>query len=450
MVHDVAKAPVPAHQPSTQEAREDWAQYYDKITEMDATAGRYLAELDAAGLTDSTMVMYFGDHGAGLPRSKRFPYNSGLQVPLIVYVPAKFRQLGPPESAKGGSVSDRLVSFVDLAPTLLSLAGVRAPEWMQGHAFMGPFSTPAPEFLFGFRGRMDERYDLVRSVRDQRYVYLRNFMPHRPHGQYVAYLFQTPSMAAWKRLYDSGKLQPPHAYFWEPKASEELYDLQNDPQETRNLATLAAHREILERMRSALDRHERDTRDVGFLPEYELHRYPDTTVYERRLDPARYDFERIYAAAQRATDRSVDYAQVRSSLADANPIVRYWAATGALVRGKAAVGTAVADLEKLLSDPEPGPRLVAAEALGRFGPAQFRDRAIAILVRDASPAAWPALPPASALYAAQLSLYTLNQFTGLSQDVEAQVAQLPKPWDVVPVLEMRRSATRLAATNAPI
>ena len=424
-IHDVAKAPVPAHQPSTQEAREDWAQYYDKITEMDATAGRLLADLDAAGLADSTIVMYFGDHGAGLPRSKRFPYNSGLQVPLIVYVPAAFRNLAPPEVAKGGSVSDRLVSFVDLPPTLLSLAGVRPPDWMQGHAFMGPFTTPAPEFLFGFRGRMDERYDLVRSVRDRRYVYLRNFMPQRPAGQHVAYLFQTPSTVAWKRKYDAGELQPPHTDFWEPKATEELYDLQEDPHEARNLAASAAHRDALQRMRTALDRHLRDTRDVGFLPEYEFHRYPETTMYERRLDPARYDFERIYAAALRATDRRVDYAQVRSGLSDSNPIVRYWSAIGAVVRGKAVVASAATDLERLLNDPEPGPRLVAAEALGRLGPAQYRDRAIAILVRDGDPAAWPALPPASALYAAQLSLYTLNQFTGLSLDVKAQVAKLP-------------------------
>jgi hypothetical protein len=178
-------------------------------------------------------------------------------------------------------------------------------------------------------------------------------------------------------------------------------------------------------MRGALDRHMRDTRDVGLLPEYEFHRDPHTTVYERRLDPARYDFDRIYAAARQATDRSVGYATIKSSLSDRNPVVRYWAATGAIVRGSEAAMSAQADLEKLLTDPEPGPRFAAAEALGRFGPAEFRDRAISLLVRDADPAAWPTLPPTAAMFAAQLSLYTLNQFTGLSDAVKAEVAKLP-------------------------
>jgi hypothetical protein len=127
----------------------------------------------------------------------------------------------------------------------------------------------------------------------------------------------------------------------------------------------------------------------------------------------------------RATDRSVAYTAVRPGLSDANPIVRYWAAIGAVVRGRDAVTSAQSDLEKLLSDPEPGPRFAAAEALGRFGPAAFRDRAISILVRDADPAAWSALPTSAAILAAQLSLYTLNQFTDLSQAVRDQVAALP-------------------------
>jgi uncharacterized sulfatase len=290
---------------------------------------------------------------------------------------------------------------------------------------MGPFTAPAPEFMFGFRGRADERYDLVRSVRDQRYVYLRNFMPHRPHGQHITYLFQTPTTAAWKRMYDAGHLKPPHTYFFEPKATEELYDLQEDRDETRNLAGSAAHRGVLDRMRTALDRHMKDMRDVGLLPEYELHRMPNTTVYERRLNPAQYDFDRIYSMAMRASDRSAAYSAIRRGLSDPNPIVRYWAATGAVIRGGEAVMTARADLEKLLADPEPGPRFAAAEALGRFGPAEFRDRAISLLVRDADPAAWSSLPPTAAVFAAQLSLYTLNQFTGLSQAVKDQVAALP-------------------------
>jgi uncharacterized sulfatase len=296
---------------------------------------------------------------------------------------------------------------------------------MQGQAFMGPFTTPEPEFVFGFRGRMDERYDLTRSVRDHRYVYLRNYMPHRPYGQHVAYLFQTPTTAVWKRMYDNGELKPPQTAFWEPKPSEELYDLEEDRFETRNLAGSTAHREVLARLRGALDAHERATRDVGFLPEYEFHRDRTSTVFEWRRDQARYDFDSVYAAARAATDRSVAFASVRPGLSDANPVVRYWAAIGALVRGAEAVSTAVGDLEKLLDDSEPGPRIVAAEALGRFGPPAFRERAIALLVQAANPASWPRLNETAAASAAQLALYTLNQLTGLSDSVKAQVAALP-------------------------
>jgi uncharacterized sulfatase len=414
--HDVEKAPVPPYQPNVKETREDWAQYYDKLSEMDATLGQRLAELQAAGLADDTIVMHFGDHGAGIARSKRFPYNSGLQVGVVVYVPPRFRHLAPPEASQPGSESSRLISFVDFAPTMLSLAGVKPPDWMQGRAFLGQHTVPAPEYLFGFRGRMDERYDLTRSVRDDRYVYLRNYMPHRPYGQHVEYMFQTPTTQVWKRMFDEGKLDAVQAAFWQPKPTEELYDLQDDRWETRNLAASSAHADVLRRLRQALDRHTREVRDVGFLPEYELHRGSDTP-YERARDARRYDFDRIYAVAQQATDRDVPHAALQAALGDSNPIVRYWAALGMVVRGKEAVAAVQPALEKLLDDPEPGPRIVAAEALGRFGPASLRPRVMTVLLRDAN-------APVAGGYVAHLALYTLNQFTDLTADEKAQIAQL--------------------------
>jgi arylsulfatase A-like enzyme len=418
-VHDIEKVAVPPYMPDIKETREDWAQYYDQLTEMDSLFGQRLAELEAAGLADDTIVMAFGDHGAGMPRSKRFPYNSGLQVPLIVYIPPKFRSLGPPEASRPGSESIRLVSFVDLAPTLLSLAGVKPPAWMQGKAFLGPHTTPAPEFVFGFRGRMDERYDLMRSVRDQRYVYIRNYMPHRPYGQHVDYMFETPTTAAWKRLYDEGKLKPPQTYFWESKPTEELYDLQADKWEVNNLAASASHHTALERLRRALDAHEREVRDIGFAPEYELHRDEDRiSAYERAHDPATYDFEHVYAMAQLASDRAVPLAKIRPGLKDKDPIVRYWAATGVLIRGKDAVAATSAELEALAADSEPGPQIVAAETLARFGPANLRERALnALLTRaDAS---------RNHEYVAMFALYSLNQVPDLPESVKQGVKTLP-------------------------
>jgi uncharacterized sulfatase len=262
---------------------------------------------------------------------------------------------------------------------------------------------------------MDERYDLTRVVRDRRYIYLRNYMPHRPYGQHVAYLFQTPTTIAWKRMYDEGLLPSLQAAFWQPKPSEELYDLEDDPYETRNLAASPAHAAHLKRLRAALDAHAREVRDVGFLPEYELQREGAAPAYERGHDPKQYDFDRVYAAAQRASDRAVGIEQIRPGLTDANPIVRYWAAMGVVIRGREAVTAAHAELARLLADPEPGPRIEAAEALGRFGTPEDRTRAIEALLDAAR----------GPVYVGQLALYTLNQLEHLPQDVLAKVAALP-------------------------
>ncbi len=192
LVHDPAEAPLPAYHPDTPEVRHDWAQYYDKVTEMDGKVGKVLKELEKDGLADETIIFYYGDHGSGMPRSKRWPYNSGLNVPMIVSVPERFRNLAPKEYVQGGK-SDRLIGFVDLAPTVLSVAGIEPPNYMQGHAFMGKYETAEQPYNHGFRGRMDERYDMLRTVRDKRYVYIRNYMPHKIYGQYLAYMFKTPT-----------------------------------------------------------------------------------------------------------------------------------------------------------------------------------------------------------------------------------------------------------------
>ena len=175
------------------------------LASMDAQVGKRLKELADAGLAADTIVFFYADHGSGMPRSKRCAYDSGLHVPLIIYVPEKFRHLAPEEYAPGGK-TDRLAGFVDLAPTVLSVADIAPPEYMQGRAFMGRYEMQPREYIYGFRGRMDERYDMVRSVRDERYVYVRNYMPHLPCGQFVEYMFRTPTTRVWKQIHDAGKL----------------------------------------------------------------------------------------------------------------------------------------------------------------------------------------------------------------------------------------------------
>ena len=415
-VHDPATVRVPAAMPDIPEVRADWAAYHDNMTAMDGIAGRLLAELDAAGVADDTIVFYYGDNGPGLPRNKRFVYDAGLHVPLIVHVPERFKHLAP-QGYRPGGASDRLLGFVDLAPTVLSLAGLPVPAHLQGRTFMGPAATPAAPFVFGTRARMDERYDLQRAVRDQRYVYIRNYMPHRAYGQYLAYSALMPSWRAWKRLYEAGRLSPPQSAYWEAKPAEELYDLEADADEVTNLAAQPAHRPALERLRAALDAHIGDVRDLGFLPEYMLHRVP--VAYEYGHDPAQYDLEAIRTMADRATDAAVPLAPVRAGLTSPDPTVRYWAAVGMVVRGQDAVAATAADLERMLTDESPGARIAAAEALGRYGSAAARARAIDTLV---------ALSDASAHeeYVALLALNGLVHVPGLPAEVRAAVAALPK------------------------
>ena len=368
LVHDPAKAPIPAYHPDTPEVRHDWAQYYDNITTLDGQIAQRFKELEDAGLTEDTIVFFYGDHGSGMPRSKRWSYNSGLQVPLIIHVPAKWRHLAPKDYQPGGQ-TDRLVNFADLAPTLCSLAGIRPPKWMQGHAFMGRFEAPLQPFNYGFRGRMDERYDLVRSVTDGRYVYIRNYMPHLIYGQYLNYMFQTPTTQVWKKLYVERKLRPPQTFFWERKPPEELYDLQNDHNEVRNLAGSTQHLKILKKLRKANREHLLRIRDVGFLPEAEMHRRSKgSTPYDLGHDTASFPLKHVLATAELASSfKPKALPRLKRALAHADSGVRYWGALGILMRGKDAVTASRPELERAMGDDSPSVRIVAAQALGQFG-----------------------------------------------------------------------------------
>jgi len=417
--HDPAQAPLPAYHPDTPEVRHDWAQYYDKVSAMDAQAGERLQELAEAGLAEDTIIFFYGDHGSGMPRSKRWPYDSGLHVPLIVHVPDKFRDLAPQDYRPGGA-TDRLVAFVDLAPTLLSLTGVQPPEWMQGHAFLGRYAAAPQKYLFGFRGRMDERYDMVRSVRNQRYIYVRNYMPHLIYGQYVGYMFQTPTTQVWKSLYDQGKLSPPQTYFWEPKPSEELYDLQSDPDEVRNLVGSPEHQAVLDELRQAHCEHVLAIRDAGFLSEAEAHRRAgETSIYELGHDAQRYPLEKILEMAQRATLREPQALDdLRAGLKDADSGVRYWAAIGVLVRGPNAVAELRGDVRAALQDSSPTVRIIAARALGEYGNAEDLPLALDVLRETAA-------PQANGAYASILSLNAIDALGDKAATLRDMLQTLP-------------------------
>jgi uncharacterized sulfatase len=229
---------------------------------------------------------------------------------------------------------------------------------------------------------MDERYDLQRTVRDERHVYIRNYMPHNIYGQHIAYMFQTPTTQVWKRLHDEGTLTPEQENFWNTKAPEELYDLQSDPDEVHNLATDPQHRDILEHMNKAQTDLVLRIRDVGFLPEGEIHSRSDgESPYDMARDGDRYPLDRILKSAVNASFLSPEgLSSSQAALHDSDSAVRYWGAMGVLMRGRDGVAEARRELQAALKDESPYVRIVAAEALGRFGTAVDAEEALAVLV----------------------------------------------------------------------
>lgn len=381
-IHDPEKVSIPPYHPDTPESRQDWAQYYDKVTEMDQQVGQVLGQLKQDGLADSTIVFYYGDHGSGMPRSKRWLYQSGLHVPLIVHVPERYRELVG-KHYQPQSRSTRLVSFVDLVPTMLSIMGSRPPAHLQGKAFLGKFAEEDPEYVYGFRDRMDERYDMSRAVRDQRFHYIRNFMPHRPQGTYLNYMFQTPTTQAWHRLFEEGKLTEAQSAFFKSKPVEELYDIQNDPYEIHNLAAAPEHAQTLDRMRKALQTWMVDIRDLGLLPEGE--------VLSRASGTAPYSFARQTETGVN-TDQLMKIAEIASSTRSLDGLLsqkmptdsaaRYWIATGLLVRAQAGSerDACVKAARSMAGDPSPYVRATVNEILARFGAPTDRGPAIHALV----------------------------------------------------------------------
>ena len=264
--HDPAKANVPPYYPDTKIVRGDLAQYADVVTLMDKQVGQILAELKADGLIENTIVFFWGDHGRGLCRGKRWIYDSGTLIPLIIHVPDKYRLFAG--SSKPGSINGELISSVDFGPTVLSLAGVQIPKHINGKAFMGPQKTPEREYVFAARDRMDEAYDCIRTVRDKRYRYIRNFMPHLTYAQDIDYMNQMPSMKQMRQLNDEGKLTGAQKqYFRTEKPIEELFDTKTDPHEINNIAADPANKKIIRNMRKELYKWMRDIGDVGLIPE---------------------------------------------------------------------------------------------------------------------------------------------------------------------------------------
>jgi len=391
--HDPAKVHLPPYLPDTPLIRKDWARYLDLITMMDkAWIPRLLHQLKEDGLADNTIIFFFSDHGVGLPRSKQFVYDSGMQVPLIIYFPPKWRHLapGPP-----GSTVDRLVSFVDFGPTVLSLAGVPIPKHMQGKPFLGPQATAPRRYVFGIRDRMDERYDMTRTVRSDHFKYHRHYMPYLPHFPWLDYMEKLNTSKELRRLKREGKLTDGPAFFMaDTKPIEELYDIRRDPYELHNLAGDPAYRHELERLRRVHRQWVLRTVDTGFIPEQLLRDYARGSSEYEYARSGRYNLRRIAETAWLMEKGVAARDELIHRLDDPDPVVRFWAANGLSYLGRAAQ-SADSALKQHLSDSCAEVRVAVAQALCRIGRVDLGLPALIKALDDDSP--WVRLEAANAI-----------------------------------------------------
>ena len=270
---DPARVTIPSYYPDHPTTRRDWAQYLNTAMALDRKVGIVLRKLEEDGLADNTIVIFFGDHGRAMVRGKQWCYDSGLHVPLIIRWPTG---LATPAQYRPGSVNDQLISAIDLSATTLALAGVARPATMQGRVFLGPQADPPREYVFSARDRCDETVFRIRTVRNKRYRYIRNFMPDRPFLQLNRYKEkQYPVIHLIRELYAQGKLNPTQAVLAAPRRpAEELYDLDNDPYEVRNLAGSPDHAAVLAKLRGVLTNWIEESNDQGRTIEPpEIHEY---------------------------------------------------------------------------------------------------------------------------------------------------------------------------------
>ena len=354
---------LPPYYPDTPATREDWKRNYELITALDAWVGKLIADLKADGLYEETIIMFWSDHGVGLPRAKRWLYDSGVEIPLVVRVPEKYRT---GTQGEPGAVVDDLISTIDFGPTVLNLAGLQVPDHCQGRAFLGRDVSEPRQFVFAARDRMDERYDIIRMVRNKRFKYLRNYEPWKPYYQYMSTPEKGATMIELRRLFRTGELpSAASAYFADSKPPEELYDTAADPHEVVNLVDNLEFSEVLETMRQEHREWVIRTRDLGLIAE------PILAAQEEAIG-SRYDvlsqgegeefLTRLTAAVELASQGESASQGLRDAMKDREPAIRYWGAIGIGNVGSKA-SASIAQLTELLEDPSVAVRIAAARTL---------------------------------------------------------------------------------------
>ena len=351
-VTDPASVELQPYFPDTPILRYTRARYHDRIMDVDQVVGEILNELTAAGQLENTFVFYFGDHGGVLPRSKGYLYESGLHVPLVIRVPENYKQLVGRELA---SRSEGFVEFVDFGPTTLALAGLEPPAGIDGKPFLGSRAMAAQvdarNETFGYADRFDEKYDLVRSLRQGNWKYIRNFEPFLPDGLQNNYRYKALAYQQWRQLHRAGKLNAIQSQFFEPKPVEALYDLDADPHEIENLAGKPEYADRLLRLRGRLNQRLKAMPDLSFIPE--------AVLIDQMADPVAFGHQNraaIAALIDTANLALLPFADAKAKLMagldQEDPWIRYWAIVAAASFGPQA-SSLLPMIEKRLLDEEP-------------------------------------------------------------------------------------------------
>ena len=371
------------YHPDTKTFRYSYHHFQNRHVLADLNMGEFIDELEQQGLMEETIIFYFGDHGGVLPRSKGYAYESGLQVPLVVYVPEKWKHLFHHNK---GSRAKTFVEFVDLAPTVLSLAGISQPKNIDGTAVSGKFSDASKiknkNTTFGYADRFDEKYDLVRTLRIGKYKYIRNYQPFNIDALFNFYRYKMLAFQEWNTLYNSGNLNAKQRQFFEPRGPEGLYDIEQDPHEVNDLSRSNDHQKILMMMRKQLQQKLAAMPDLSFYPEPYLleHAIENPVAFGQRNHT---EIKELIAIAD-LNLLSFDSAQakIKQALTNDNPWKRYWGLVVCTIFGEKAK-TFTTQIKNLMHhDNENIVRLRAAEYLF-FNQVSFDIKIIEELLKNA-------------------------------------------------------------------
>jgi len=382
--HDPKDVFVAPYHPNTETFRYTNARYRDNMQKVDAEIGAVVDELEKDGLLEDTFIFYFGDHGGVLPRGKGYAFESGLHVPLVVRVPDKWKHLT--KDATLGSRQKGFVSFIDFGPTLLHLAGIEVPEQVDGKPFLGPELSMAEvserDEAFGYADRFDEKFDLVRTLRKGKYEYVRSYQPFNFDGLQNNYRYKMLAFQEWRELYSAGKLNEVQKQFFEPRPAEALYDLSEDPHETKNLATDANYATVLKDMRDRLSKHVKSMPDLSLYPESHL----ADKAFENPVEFGKTHKQEIASLVDIA-DLSLqpfDEAKsgIQAALMSRNRWERYWALIACSSHGKAALAFAEKAKALARNDEENLVRVRAAEFLALADAPDSRELATKVIAQS--------------------------------------------------------------------